>query len=132
MHLYEALLEIDGHTNGDPSVKRSAKDGGALRPADITSNAQQDPRCAKAIEHFCGLYGSVCGNLALSYGALGGVYLGGGVALSLGDLFDEQAFLERFVAKGRFRSYLSRIPVSLVVRPDAALLGASRYPLSNS
>ncbi|MFO1217763.1 MAG: glucokinase [Burkholderiaceae bacterium] len=86
-----------------------------------------DAQCRRAIELFSALLGTVAGNLALTLGALGGVYIGGGIVLRLGDAFDRTLFRRRFEAKGRFAPYLAAIPV-YVIDADAspALIGAGR------
>ena len=67
------------------------------------------------------------GNLALTLGARGGVYIGGGIVPRLGPAFADSAFRARFEAKGRFNAYLSAIPTWLIVAPQPpALQGASR------
>ena len=57
----------------------------------------------------------------------GGVYLTGGVLGHLGDAFDADAFLARFVDKGRYRAWLSTLPVSRITADDVALRGCARY-----
>ena len=71
--------------------------------------------------------GSVAGNLALTLGARGGVFIGGGMVPRLGMWFDQSPFRARFESKGRFQSYLATIPC-WVIDPSAtpALFGASR------
>lgn len=87
----------------------------------------QNPLALQALELFCGFLGSVAGNLALTLGARGGVYLGGGMVPRLGPWFDQSPFRQRFEAKGRFQPYLASIPC-WVIDPSAtpALYGASR------
>jgi glucokinase len=86
--------------------------------------------CQEALERFSRLLGAAAGDLALTFCALGGVYIGGGLAKRLGALFDVERFRAGFVAKGRFVDYLTRIPIYLVTRRDPGLLGAAAYPLS--
>lgn len=75
---------------------------------------------------FCAMLGTVAGNLALTLGARGGVYIAGGIVPKLGTVFDRSRFRERFEAKGRFQPYLSAIPTYVIERPVPALLGAAR------
>jgi glucokinase len=75
---------------------------------------------------FCAMLGTVAGNLALSLGARGGIYIAGGIVPRLGEAFERSQFRARFEDKGRLRSYLAEIPTYVVVRPDAALLGAAQ------
>ena len=117
VNLYRALCGVDG---------RSAD--AALAPADVTARAlaASDPACAEAVQRFAGWLGSVAGNLALTFGARGGVHLAGGIVPKLGAAFDAALFRERFEAKGRFRAYLEGIPTWLVTAPGTAIAGAAR------
>jgi len=82
-----------------------------------------DPQCAAALEMFFSMMGTAAGNLALSLGAKGGVYIAGGILPRVRDAFAVSGFRARFEDKGRFRSYLSDIPVWLVVHPEPAFAG---------
>jgi glucokinase len=115
--LYRALTEIGG--------LRPRASGQELAPADIAHWAS-DRSCPAAIAAagaFSRILGSTAGNLALSFAALGGVYVDSGVALRLGDALGRQAFREPFESKGRFRSYLSRVPTFFVSTPNPTLIG---------
>jgi glucokinase len=86
------------------------------------------PVCTRTIDQFCAWAGAFAGNLALTYGARGGVYIAGGiipnwVAGRTRGRFAADLFMERFLAKGRFRSYLEGVPVRIVTRTDPALAG---------
>lgn len=106
-----------------------------VMPASITSAADvteaalkaHQPQAVEALTMFCAVLGSVAGNLALTLGAHGGVYVGGGIVPRLGAWFDSSPFRERFEAKGRFKSYLADIPVWVITSAQSpALLGAAR------
>jgi glucokinase len=100
----------------------------ALTPAQIGERAAAggDEGCAAAVALFFALLGGVAGNLALTLGAQGGVYVGGGIVPKLGDAIDRSRFVERFQAKGRFAAYLGEIPVHLILPGEApALRGAA-------
>ena len=117
VNLYEALCAIDG------------VEARALEPAGVTADATSgaDVRCVEAVDMFFAFLGSCAGNLALTLGARGGVYIGGGIVPRLGDWIDRSAFRERFIAKGRFRDYLDAIPTWLIVADTSpALIGAAR------
>ncbi len=85
--------------------------------------ARGDAIAQEAVRHFCAMLGTVAGNLALSYGARGGVYLAGGIVGKLGPLFDAALFRARFTAKGRYRAYMREIPTYLVTHKLPALVG---------
>jgi len=116
--LYLALRQLQQH---GPVEVTSA--------ADITHWAlkNKDPLALQSLEMFSGFLGSVAGDLALTLGALGGVYLGGGVVPRWLGWFESSVFRERFEAKGRFREYLQNIPVYVINATESpALWGASR------
>ena len=115
--ILEALCSIKG-------VKAKPE----LSPKDISKMAmnQTDELCVEALDIFCGLLGTVAGNLALTLGAKGGVYIGGGIIPKLGGFFENSSFREKFEAKGRFNDYLKEIPVFVIQSKHPALLGISR------
>jgi glucokinase len=114
-NLYAALCEL----SGEPQEQ--------FTPAQITDarTGEQHPRAREATQMFCAMLGTVAGNLALTLGARGGVYIAGGIVPRLGDVFMQSAFRPRFEAKGRFRDYLAAVPTYVITRPHPALLGAA-------
>lgn len=90
-----------------------------------TRAAAGDELCTEAIAVFCAMLGGFAGNVALTLGARGGVFIGGGIAPRLADVLARSAFRARFEAKGRFAPYLARIPTRLILAPTAALRGAA-------
>ncbi|WP_300450983.1 glucokinase [Accumulibacter sp.] len=104
-----------------------------LSTAEIVARAVagEDLHCRAVVDTFCAMLGSLAGNLALTLGARGGVYIGGGIIPRLGGVFDRSAFRTRFEAKGRFAAYLTTIPTYLMLCPTPALLGAA-HALANS
>ena len=101
--------------------------GKALGAADITRSALDgsDQECVRTVNCFCGVLGAVAGNVALTLGATGGLYVGGGIVPRLGQLFVDSPFRARFEAKGRLQSYLARIPTFLITEQYPAFLGVS-------
>jgi glucokinase len=99
----------------------------ALLPQDITNaaNAGSDPACRDTVSFFSSFLGSVAGNLALTLGARGGLYIGGGVVPGMGAAFDSALFRKRFESKGRFRGYLEAIPSWVITAKTPALTGVS-------
>ena len=87
--------------------------------------ACQDATCERSIDTFCALLGSFAGNVALTLGARGGVFIGGGIVPRLGARFTASRFRERFEAKGRFQAYLQAVPTWLITDTLAALTGAA-------
>lgn len=100
---------------------------GVKKPSDVTQLAQQGHvQALECIQMLSAFLGTVAGNLALTLGAKGGIYIGGGVVPKLGSLFDIALFRQRFETKGRFAKYLSEIPVWLINSEQSpALEGAA-------
>jgi len=93
----------------------------------LAAGAAADPLAREALDLFCAFLGTAAGNLALTLGARGGVYIGGGIVPRLGEAFARSPFRARFEDKGRFRGYLAAIPVWVITARDApALRGAAR------
>ena len=101
--------------------------GQALGAAAITEKAidASEPDCLRTVNTFCGVLGAVAGNVALTLGATGGMYIGGGIVPRLGHLFAVSPFRARFESKGRLSAYLERIPTFLITEQYPAFLGVS-------
>jgi glucokinase len=83
----------------------------------------RDPLCREATAMFCAMLGTVAGDLALTLGAQGGVYIAGGIVPRLGARFVDSLFRQRFEAKGRLSAHLAAIPSYVVTHPLPAFLG---------
>jgi glucokinase len=115
LELYQALGEIHGveaPLGHEKLVAAAGLEGPGL------------PR--ETLERFCAILGSVAGDIALTYGARGGLYVSGGIAPRLIDLIMKGEFRRRFEDKGRLSEYMADIPTSMIVHPYAALVGAAR------
>jgi glucokinase len=88
--------------------------------------AKGEALAGETLDRFCGILGSVAGDLALSFGARGGVFVSGGIAPRMADRLASGAFRARFEDKGRLSPYLKEVPTSLVLHPYPALIGAAR------
>jgi len=113
--LYRALAEIEGanaELPDDKSVVAAANEG--------------DRMAGAAADRFCAIMGSVAGDLALTFGARGGVFVSGGLAPRLADRLASGTFRARFEDKGRLAPYVAQIPTSLVLHPYPAIVGAAR------
>ncbi|WP_343628735.1 glucokinase [Roseateles sp.] len=99
----------------------------ALSAPEITARALEaaDPVCEETLELFCTLLGTAAANLAVTLGALGGIYIGGGIVPRLGEYFDRSRFRARFEDKGRFSQYVAAIPTFVITAEHATFKGAS-------
>ena len=116
--LYQATVKLSGAVPVDD-----------LAPSEIVEGAATAsyPMCQRTIEIFCGILGNFAGNLCLTLGATGGVYVGGGVIekIDQAGLFDRDRFLNRLAHKGRLSEWLGNIPAFLLRTPYAGLIGAA-------
>ncbi len=139
--IYEALAadadaaDASADTRADASRDASAATGALPRPArprlsapDISAAAQgeaPDPVARRALQAFCAMLGTVAGNLALTLGCTGGLYIGGGIVPQILPFFAASAFRQRFEQKGRFTPWIARIPSFVITAPRPALRGLS-------
>ena len=116
VNLYHAICAIDG------------KPSAALTPPDVTRLGleENDPVCREVLQVFCALLGTVAGNLALTLGALGGLYIGGGIVSRFGKFFAASSFRERFEDKGRYANYLAPVPAYVIHTEKPAFVGLVR------
>jgi len=113
--IHRALLRRAGRRDeprGAPDITRHALAG-------------TDPVCLEALEAFCAMLGTVASNLAVTFGAMGGIYIGGGIVPRLGEYFDRSPFRARFEQKGRFGEYVQAIPTYVITAEQATFVGAS-------
>src|SRR5262249_10630952 len=81
------------------------------------------PTARAALELFCSFLGAFAGDVALMFGARGGVYVAGGIAPRIVEFIAGSAFRSQFESKGRFRSYLEGIPTQVIMHPAATFVG---------
>lgn len=107
-----------------------ANGAAANSPLDVTRRAADgEPKALETLELFFRFLGTVSSDVALTLGALGGVYLGGGMLPAMRDRLRASGFAERFAAKGRFTAYLEKVPVHLITADTPALRGLPIHPL---
>lgn len=111
--LYKAIGDMDG-------LAAPEADGPAIVEAAL---ADRSPAARRALELFCDLLGESASNIALTWGARGGVYLAGGIVPRFPDFLARSGFRCRFESKGRMSGYLARIPTFVVTHPHPALIG---------
>lgn len=122
VNIYQAICALDGHTPEKTD------------PSDITRAGLEKscPVCIETLDLFADLLGTLAGNVALSLGAFGGVYIAGGIVTKLGDWFKASRFRESFMNKGRSRDYLARIPTFVITHPYPGLVGLQRLAMDGA
>lgn len=126
-NLYQFLHESDHASPLAETV--AALDAAADRSRVISeiALAGKDPLCQATMALFIEVYGAEAGNLALKYLSTGGVYIGGGIAPKILPLMRQKAFMQNFLAKGRFQPLLQKMRVRVSMNPHTAVLGAAHY-----
>ena len=103
----------------------------ALTPADVSSRALsgEDELCTIALQTFCALLGSACGDFVLSNGAYGGLYIAGGIMPRMIPFLRASNFLSRFQNKGAMTQHLPQVPIYVITTEQPGLIGAAHAPL---
>jgi len=113
--VYRALA----HRNG---VNAKTRDSAAIIAGALE---EKDALCIETLECFCGMLGSAAANLAVTLGAFGGIFIGGGIVPRMGEWFKSSPFRARFEAKGRFSEYIAEIPTFVISTPHVAFDGVA-------
>jgi glucokinase len=120
---------------GDEPAEIAMRFDRADQPAAIVTETALDGSCERArlvLDRFVSIYGAEAGNLALKAMALGGVFVGGGIAPRMLPALTRGGFVHAFFEKGRLSPVLTRIPVSVVLDERTALWGAAAYAMIGS
>lgn len=117
VNLYRAIVKADNRLPEN------------FQPKDITERALADSctDCRRALSLFCVILGRFGGDLALTLGTFGGVYIAGGIVPRFLEFFKASGFRGGFEDKGRFKEYVHGIPVYLIVHDNPGLLGSGAH-----
>ena len=124
------FLRDTGYAPESDSMKERIES--AEDPSVVVTQAgleDQDPLGVRTLELFAAIYGAEAGNLALKCLAVGGVYVGGGIAPKILPALQAGHFMKGFTDKGRFSEMVQAMPVSVGLNLRAPLLGAAYYAL---
>ncbi len=126
INIYQFLKHVNlAETNPETEQQMVERDPAAvIGEAGVAGN---DALCVEALTLFCRLYGAESGNMALKCLPYGGVYLAGGIGAKILPVLQQGEFMRGFLAKGRCRAMLQKIPVKVCTNPEVALLGALSY-----
>jgi glucokinase len=124
-HIYQFLK--DSKRFGSEPLWLSEEMKGEDPPEVITEMARlrKNKLCWKALDLFTSIYGAAAGNLALQVMAVGGVYVGGGIAPKIIWKLKNGTFMKAFKDKGRLSRIVAQIPVKVIMNERTALLGAA-------
>jgi len=117
VNIYQALAYVD---KVDPQIF----DASQISQRFIKRN---DALCIETMELFCDVLAQFLGNMVLSTGAFGGVYIAGGIVPRIIDIIDLPRFITTYSNKGRFKDYVLKAPVYLITEAQPGLIGASVY-----
>jgi glucokinase len=115
-NLHQALVGVRGLSTASSTAEQITD----------VSMWERDPILREAVDLFCSLLGTVAGNLALTIGAHGGVYIAGGIVPKIKTHLMQTAFRERFEGKGRLQAYVRQIPTYVITHPFPAFVGLSK------
>jgi glucokinase len=124
-HIYQ-FLKDSKRFGSEPSwlSKKMSEDD----PAEVISEmarSEKNRLCMKALDLFASIYGAAAGNLALQVMAVGGVFIGGGIAPKIIWKLKDGTFMKAFKDKGRLSHIVVHIPVKVIMNERTALLGAA-------
>ena len=113
---HESFDLPEGNTAGE--IKEHALDGSC-------------PVCVETLELWIEIFAATSGNFALQTMALGGVYIGGGIAVKILSKLKEPVFFKSFCGTSKLAPVLARVPVFVILNEDAPMWGAAYHALSS-
>lgn len=123
-NIYQYLVETYSHTQSPIEKTKEKSLAQIISEKALTKTCSL---CEKALDLFISFYGAEAGNSVLKFYALGGVFLGGGIAPKILDKLKTPLFMQFFTNKGRLKPLLSNIPVKVILNEETALLGSAYY-----
>jgi glucokinase len=124
-HIYQFLKDSKRFGKEPPWLFEKMK---SEDPAEVISEMarlKKNKLCMKALDLFTSIYGAAAGNLALQVMAVGGVFIGGGIAPRIIWKLKDRTFMKAFKEKGRLSHIVVPIPVKVIMNERTALLGAA-------
>jgi glucokinase len=127
-NVFEFLRSTGRYTESAALQEALAAGGDSNVPITRLGVSGEDALCTATVDLVCAIYGAEAGNLALKCLAVGGVFVGGGIAPKLGAVALRRGhFMDGFTGKGRFATLLKGLPVNVALNPRAPLIGAAHY-----
>ncbi len=125
LHLYQFLRHSKKRGPEPHWLRKMMRQNDPAVVISEMARQKKDKFCEMALELFTSIYGAAAGNLALHIMALGGIYLGGGIAPKIFWKLKEGTFMKAFMEKGRYSELMAQIPVKVIMNERTALLGAA-------
>ncbi len=123
VRIYE-FLRARGAARESPAVTEAMLQDDPAAAITHAALEQYDPLANATLDLFVTVYGAQAGNLALAAGAIGGVYIAGGIAPKILSRLTTGSFMNAFVNRGKMTDYVKTIPVQVIKEPELGLLGA--------
>jgi len=127
--IYRFLRDIKGYGREPQWLSRRIVQEDPAKVISETARRRGNRLCVTALDMFTSIYGAAAGNLALQVMAVGGVYVGGGIAPKIIWKLKDGTFMQAFRDKGRLSDVVAHIPVKVIMNDRAALLGAASHAL---
>lgn len=125
--LYRFLRDADPTREREETAELLRETSDAAEIIHKQATRGDDELCHEALEWFMELYGAEAGNVALKYFAVGGMFVGGGIAPKIADSLAQSRFVSRFDGKGRMQGLLEQVGIRIVMNESAALQGAAYH-----
>lgn len=125
-NIYEFLRDVKQMPES-PELKARLQNEDPNAVIGELGDSGQDALCAKTLEMFASAYGAEAGNMALKVLAVGGMYIGGGIAPKILKTMCSGVFMNAFTDKGRLSDLLVKTPVHVILESRCALMGAAAY-----
>lgn len=125
------FLRASGHGTESPEMAARLAENDPSSVIAQAALAHECRMCVKALDMFAAIYGATAGNVALTLKAIGGVYIGGGIAPKISEKLKDGTFIGALMDKGRLSSLVATIPVRVILNDKTALLGAARVAIGN-
>ncbi len=129
-----SFLKARGEIPESLTVAQAMQDDDPAAAITRAALERNDALANRALDLFVDIYGAQAGNLALTVGATGGVYIAGGIAPKIIARLTDGRFMRAFCNKGKMTPYVTAVPVQVVTNPQVGLIGAalaaSRMPVA--
>jgi glucokinase len=127
--IYQFLKDIKGYGREPQWLSRRMAQEDPAEVISETARRRRNRLCVMALDMFTSIFGAAAGNLALQVMAVGGVYVGGGIAPKIIWKLKDGTFMQAFRDKGRLSDVVAHIPVKVIMNDRTALLGAASHAL---